>query len=474
MSSRRSVTSVITPNKGVQIRDYILTERLSQTNMGQVWKAQDTMRKRTVALKMLRDDLVDDPEFRVRFLDEIERHCKLEHPHIVPVYDFFAEDNLVCMVMRCIDGQSLSHLLEAQGGRPLLPDTIVRISREVLGALDYAHQNGVVHRDVKPSNILLDREGNVYLIDFGISLAMGDIRKTRVGMVVGTPLYMSPEQVRTPRDVDQRTDVYSFGCVLFEMATGRPPFLPSEGEDPDFSVRQAHLTQKLTPARSLNPALPPSLARIIASALEKNADDRIPGCGEFRRLLEENGSAEPVRPAPKGRISTLLWIAPLALAAIACWDAANTTGPPEPSGWTALATIGHFVTALFAIAAAWNALADSASRMSGSKAAGFLLIPLWNLYWFPRVVIGYPFAYNAYLKRHGLTAIPPMSWVVPVLYVLSAYSLPFPLLASLSTRDRGLYHVAFLWWLAWMVLGAVFMAGLSSAIKKLKPAESGP
>src|SRR5689334_9877933 len=212
ISESEDFVIILTPS--ARVRDYVLVERLSQTNMGQVWKAEDVTRQRTVALKMLRDDVVEDPEFRERFLDETKRHFKLEHPHIVPVYDFFAEDNLLCLVMRHIHGPSLSKLLSTQAGRPLPLDQTIRISLDVLGALDYAHRHGIVHRDVKPSNILLDEEGSGQLSAYGISVAIGDIRKTRVGTSLGTPLYMSPDQIRSPRAVDQRADVYGYGCVL--------------------------------------------------------------------------------------------------------------------------------------------------------------------------------------------------------------------------------------------------------------------
>jgi tRNA A-37 threonylcarbamoyl transferase component Bud32 len=326
---------VIAISENTRIRDYVLLTRLCQTNMGQVWKAQDVVRNRVVVLKMLRDDLVTDPEFRERFLDESKRHCNLEHSHIVPVYDYFAEENLLVLVMRYIDGQSLSQALTEQAGKPLPVSRILRISDHVLSALDYAHRNGIVHRDVKPSNILLDREDNANLIDFGISVAIGDIRKTRVGTVIGTPLYMSPEQIRTPREVDQRTDVYSFGCVLFEMATGRAPFVPAPGEDPDFAVRQAHLTQRPVFPKGLVPDPPAALKAIIGMALEKKPDDRIPGCGEFRRLLQEVGATQV---PPKRRLWR--WAAALFALFAAVWlltlllkpsiDDSIAIAPPKP------------------------------------------------------------------------------------------------------------------------------------------------
>jgi serine/threonine protein kinase len=291
---------MITIREQTQIRGYVLMTRLSQTNMGQVWKARDVARSRVVALKMLRDDLVEDSEFRSRFEDESRRHSRLEHPHIVPVYDFFAEDNLLCLVMRYIEGQSLGQLLDSLNGKPLPIARALRISQQVLGALDYAHRNRILHRDVKPSNILLDGEDNAYLIDFGIALAIGDIRKTRVGGVVGTPLYMSPEQIRTPRQIDQRSDVYSYGCVLYEMTTGRPPFSAGEETDPDFAIRQAHLNETPPRPKNLNPAIPDAWEQVILDALKKDPDERISGCHEFSRLLEE-AAVERSVPGPKRR-----------------------------------------------------------------------------------------------------------------------------------------------------------------------------
>ncbi len=257
------------------------------------------MLNRVVAIKILRNDMEGDDDSRGRFMDEVRRHSQLEHPHIVPVYESFVEDNLACLVMRYINGQSLSYILDAAGKNLLPHERVRRFSSNVLSALNYAHQHGIIHRDVKPSNILVDAEDNAILIDFGIAVAVGDVRRTRVGSAVGTPLYMSPEQINRQR-IDQRTDVYSFGCVLYEMVTGRPPFeaAPND-EDPEYSVHQQHLNARPIPPSRLNPKLSRAWESIILTALEKNPDDRIPGCGEFRRLLEQPDSAPLPEPSPE-------------------------------------------------------------------------------------------------------------------------------------------------------------------------------
>src|SRR5262249_1763370 len=147
----------------------------------------------------------------------------LLHPRIVPITDFFHDQGRYYLVMPLVEGPSLKGRLEAAGG-PLPLTEALQIAHDVLDALDYAHQHGVIHRDVKPSNILLDHEGHPSLMDFGIALTMHQARRTRTGSSIGTPYYMSPEQIVRPKTLDHRTDVYSFGCVFYEMVASHPPF----------------------------------------------------------------------------------------------------------------------------------------------------------------------------------------------------------------------------------------------------------
>lgn len=274
---------------GQRIRRYVLETVLARGGMGMVWRAFDTRVERRVALKVVLDGASQDAQIEARFRDEARRHARMHHPNIVPVIDVFDHEAHLCMVMELIDGQSLASLLQQAAGHRLDTTTAVAIMADVLGALDYAHRMGVVHRDVKPSNILLDAQGRAHVADFGIALAVGEARRTRAGLVVGTSLYMSPEQIRTPRSIDHRTDVYSAGCVLYEMLTGRPPFVPPPraAGDFDFQVRLAHVSQTPMPPRDRVGDIAPAVSALVLRALQKDPDRRISGCGEFMRLLTD-------------------------------------------------------------------------------------------------------------------------------------------------------------------------------------------
>jgi len=203
------------------------------------------------------------------------------------------------LVVPLIEGQSLENKLLDAEGQPLLLQEALRISQEVLLALDYAHRQRVIHRDVKPSNILLDAEGRAYLADFGIALLMGQERitrgLTRGGSTIGTAEYMSPEQIITPKKIDHRADVYSFGCVLYEMLTGQPPFkADDESGESDDAVKFKHVHTAPTPISTLNPDVPAEIERIVMCALAKKADDRFGGCGEFARQLEQAQKQQPL------------------------------------------------------------------------------------------------------------------------------------------------------------------------------------
>src|SRR5262245_20016283 len=199
---------------GFIVRDYVLEEKIGEGGMGEVWRSRHQMLNKHVAIKVMAAHLLADPEFEARFLQEAQAQSRLHHPQIIGATDFFREQGRYNRVMPMIESYSLEDRL-SQG--PLSIQEVLRISADVLAALDYAHQQAVIHRDVKPSNILIDRDGHAFLTDFGIALLMGQERRTRTGVAIGTTHYMSPEQIRRPRSVDHRTDVYSFRCVLYEM-----------------------------------------------------------------------------------------------------------------------------------------------------------------------------------------------------------------------------------------------------------------
>ncbi|HEX9869194.1 MAG TPA: serine/threonine-protein kinase [Candidatus Tectomicrobia bacterium] len=290
-----------------QIKHYVIKDLIAEGGMGVVWRAWDFTQNAPVAIKAVANDLVADQEFKVRMQDEASRHQRLHHPNIVPVLDVFEADGETCIVMKLIEGMSLDSLLASRVHNHLEPHEAIPIVQDILRALDYAHQHGVVHRDIKPTNVLLNNERQALLIDFGIALAMGEKRRTRTGKTVGTPGYMSPEQITKPRSIDHRSDVYSLGCVFYEMLTGRPPFVKGRDgvADTEFAVLFAHVDKAPTHPKSLVSSIPSYLDELIMTSLEKDPNLRIPGCQEFLRLLERRD--EPRR-ARSLRVKLLLSI----------------------------------------------------------------------------------------------------------------------------------------------------------------------
>src|SRR5262245_61920028 len=227
---------------GARVKHYVIQDFIAEGGMGVVWRAWDYTQNTPVAIKAVANDLIDEQEFKMRMQDEARRHQGLHHPNIVPVLDVFETDGETCIAMKLIDGMSLDRLLESSVRHRVEPREAIAIVRDILEALDYAHRRGVVHRDIKPTNVLLDKDHRALLIDFGIALAVGETRRTRTGKTVGTPGYMSPEQITKPRSIDHRSDVYSLGCVFYELLTGRPPFVKGQNgiADTDFAVLLAH------------------------------------------------------------------------------------------------------------------------------------------------------------------------------------------------------------------------------------------
>jgi len=260
--------------------------------MATVWRAWDDKAQQYVAIKIMADEFADDEQITGRFIDELRRHAQLHHPNIVAVRDVFSVGGKPCMVMDLLAGGSLASVLDKSPGRRLTFDAALPLITDVLAALDYAHRKGIVHRDVKPSNILLDEQHqHAWLSDFGIALAIGERRRTRTGVSVGTNAYMSPEQIRAEA-IDFRSDVYSVGCVLYEILTGQPPFVaPAKNADTlQASVLAAHLRDTPVAPRRRVASIPGNVDALIMRALAKNPADRVPGCSEFARLL-----AEPAR-----------------------------------------------------------------------------------------------------------------------------------------------------------------------------------
>jgi hypothetical protein len=297
----KSMTDDLT---GKLLGPYQIVAPLGKGGMGIVYKAYQPALTRYVALKVLPQRYTDDPTFVGRFWQEARAAAKLEHPHILPIYDYGEYEGYHYIAMQLVRDGSLAQLLH---GNPLLLEQIGYIIAQVSGALDYAHSREVIHRDVKPDNILISRQSGCMLTDFGIAkLLESTAHLTEIGTSIGTPTYMSPEQIRGDEDVDGRSDIYSLGVVLYEMATGRPPF---EGPNSQ-AIQWKHLNEPPRPPRSLNSMLPERVAAVILKALAKNRAERHASAGAMAQDLQaalpmgllagEGGGAAILGAAPEG------------------------------------------------------------------------------------------------------------------------------------------------------------------------------
>ncbi len=247
--------------------------------MAQVWEAHDEILTRQVAVKILLPHLASDGLFVTRFRQEAMAAARLSHPNIVSVYDT-CNQGVQAIVMELIEGRTLRETLDAEGA--LSPTTALDIALQVAKGLDHAHQQGLVHRDIKPGNILLDDQGRALITDFGIAKAESHADLTEVNQVVGTAKYLSPEQVEGGW-VDSRSDLYSLGVVLHEMLSGQPPFLA----DSSAATAIARLTRDPVPLRQLRPAVTPRLESLVLRCLARQPDDRFPDARDLVEALED-------------------------------------------------------------------------------------------------------------------------------------------------------------------------------------------
>jgi len=269
---------------GQRIRDYLLEEKIGAGGAGEVWRARHQYLDDTVAMKAIYRHAAQGSDFQERFLEEAKVMASLKHPHIAAVRDFFFLDGVPYLVMTYIAGGSLADVV-AQRSRLALTEALA-ISREILDALNFAHSQGVIHRDVKPSNILVKPDGHVCLVDFGIALVVGQRRHTQFGTNIGTPEYMSPEQIQAKK-IDHRTDVYSFGCVLYEMLTGRPPFGSRDEGKSEYEILDGHVHKPPPSLRALNPEVDERTETAVLRSLAKNPDERYGGCQELATELND-------------------------------------------------------------------------------------------------------------------------------------------------------------------------------------------
>jgi serine/threonine protein kinase len=314
---------------------YELDCEIGRGGMGIVYRAKDRRLKRTVAIKVLPPELAFRSEIRSRFLREAETAAQLSHPNIVPIYTVDEQEQLVFFVMAYVAGDNLARRLYERG--VLTIDETRRILRDVADALAYAHERGVVHRDIKPDNILLDAStGRPMVTDFGIARAMdstGDSRLTATGMAIGTPAYMSPEQAAGEREIDGRSDLYSLGILGYQMLTGEPPF--SASSTPAMLVK--HISERPVPVEQRRADVPTDIGRCIMMLLEKEPQNRFPNATALVAALDTRSAPAPraaapsMPPASARPAEPATGSAPPGLSAAGSYGGASGYAQPEPS-----------------------------------------------------------------------------------------------------------------------------------------------
>jgi serine/threonine protein kinase len=292
-SSARPSLSVNQPGPRLLAGRYELDGILARGGTAEVFRARDIRLDRIVAVKTLREDLARDPTFQARFRREAQSVASLNHPSIVAVHDTgedtLGESPVPYIVMEYVDGRTLRDLL--RDDRRLLPERALEITDGVLRALDYSHRNGIVHRDIKPGNVMLTRTGEVKVMGFGIARAVSDAQATmtQTAQVIGTAQYLSPEQASGER-VDARSDLYSTGCLLYELLTGRPPFL---GDSP-VAIAYQHVRENPVPPSQLDPDIPAWADSIVLRAMAKDPADRYQSAADMRTDIQRALSGVPL------------------------------------------------------------------------------------------------------------------------------------------------------------------------------------
>ncbi len=263
---------------GTVAGNFKILEEIGEGGMGKVYRGVDTMLDREVAIKVLRTELTSQPHLVERFRTEAITLAKLSHPNIALLYTFMKHEDHFFMVMEYVRGDTLDKRMRRAG---LLPyDQAIKVFLYVLDAMGYAHSMNVVHRDIKPNNIMLNEQQDVKVMDFGIARVVGSERMTREGSMIGTPEYMAPEQIRG-QEVDPRTDIYALGILLYEMLTGRLPFMNAN----HFELMRAHIEAAPPAPRQYAPHIPPSMEELMLRALAKRKEDRYATAYEFRDAI---------------------------------------------------------------------------------------------------------------------------------------------------------------------------------------------
>ena len=353
---------------------YEILEEIAHGGMGIVYKARHTALGRMVALKVLIAGEHASPDMLDRFQRESRAAARLDHPHIVHVYDAARSGNVHFFTMRLVDGHPLSHLARA---KPLPPRRALEIARTVALALDYAHGQGIIHRDVKPGNILIDAAGEPHVADFGLAKDASTHGATMSVAALGTPSYASPEQVAGQRDrVDARTDVYGLGATLYEMLTGRPPFVG----DSVFTVIADVLGREPTPPRALNPNLHRDIETICLKAMEKSPSRRYASAAAMAEDIRRYLDGEPIlaRPVSRGerlaravvkhRVVALLGLVVVLLAGgwVGWWDMTASERAMERERTRAAEEALDKAQRVSRVLARWARLAEDVRRIEGA------------------------------------------------------------------------------------------------------------
>ncbi|HJS26110.1 MAG TPA: protein kinase [Actinomycetota bacterium] len=315
--------------RGQEIAGYRIESEIGRGGMGVVYLATQVFPERKVALKLLSPDLAADPAFRERFVHESNAAASTEHPNIVPVYAAGESDGQLYLAMRFVEGTDLHTLLEREG--PLQPERAAKVCAEIADALEAAHERGLIHRDVKPGNVLLDVRERAYLTDFGLTRRTRiDTGITKTGQFMGTVDYVAPEQIRG-EVLDGRADVYSLGCVLYECLTGTPPFR----RDSEVATMYAHLEEAPPRPSSVANGVPRELDATVARSMATRPEERFATAGEMARALRGVGPSRGASPGRRRRfqvgIATAAIVAIAAIAAVSSMEddpaAPPSTGP---------------------------------------------------------------------------------------------------------------------------------------------------
>ncbi|HUF36970.1 MAG TPA: protein kinase [Anaerolineales bacterium] len=285
---------------GYKLNDrYLIEQELGSGGMSAVYKAQDPNLKRIVAIKLIHSHLSRNPDFVRRFETEASSVAQLRHPNIVQVYDFNHDGDTYYMVLEFVPGESLQERLKRLNdvGRKLSANEVIDLASKTCDAVHYAHKRGLVHRDIKPANVMLNVQGEPILMDFGIVRILGGTSHTATGAVVGTALYMSPEQIRGEHP-DHRADIYSLGVMLYEMVSGKPPY----ESDSAMTIMMMHLNDPVPDIQNILPDTPPGLKPVIERALAKNPNDRYQSAGEMAAAIRASRFSGVAAGAPAGTV----------------------------------------------------------------------------------------------------------------------------------------------------------------------------